>query len=94
MTKRRILIKKLKAAFKSINGICKTEDLGYSKGGIHLGDCAEGGTIDDLPACDYYSEDYNEVIYVMGVHKKLQKLVEDHGWFVECCNPGVYHVWN
>lgn len=95
MTKRSKLISLLKKEFPKINGICASEELGYSKGAIHLGDCAEGGEIDDLPACDYYDfeHDPQEKIYVLGVHKKLAEFVEKHGWYVECWNPGVYQCY-
>ena len=88
---RHIVIKKLVKAFPNIDGIKSADDWGQ-KGAIHLGDCAEGGTIDGLPACDYYAweHDPKEKTYILGVHKKLRELVESNGWFVECYDPGTY----
>ena len=62
---------------------------------VFLGNVAEGGTIDGLPACDYdaCSYDPHEISYVLGVHRKLAKVVENAGWFVECCDPGTYHAY-
>jgi len=83
------VIKELKAAFLGIDGIMAADDWG-AKGAIHLGNCAEGGEIDYLPACDYYAEDYMETTYEMGVHKKLVWFLRERGWFVECHDAGTY----
>lgn len=90
--KKSTVIKKLKAMFPEISGIKCGEDWGAGKGSIHLGDAAEGGTIDGLPACDYDAGFYDpkEKIYVMGVHKKLSEALEKFGYFVECYDPGTY----
>ena len=67
----------------------------HSKSKIFMGNVAEGGTINGLSACDYYAFDYDpeEKIYVFGVHKKLKKVIEDAGWFVECYDPGTYFAF-
>ena len=91
--KRGYMINRLIKKFPGISGIRASEELGYAKGAIHLGDCAEGGEIDGIPACDYYNEDYNESIYVMGVHRKLKEELENNGWYAECYNPGMYHAF-
>jgi hypothetical protein len=84
------VVKRIEKAFPHINGVevRRTDE-------IFLGDVAEGGEIDDFPACDYYSFDFDphEKIYIMGVHKKLKKVVEDCGWFVECGDPGTYYAY-
>lgn len=79
--------KRLSKQFPQIAGIRADGD------SIFLGDCAEGGTIDDLPACQYYNEDYREVIYIMGVHKKLIEALEKLGFYPECNNPGSYTAY-
>lgn len=86
--KRGHMINRLKKMFPEISGICVSEN-----GSIHLGDCAEGGTIDGISACDYYNEDYNETIYIMNVHKKLVAVLEEGGWYPECVNPGMWEAW-
>ena len=90
--KRGHAINKLKRLFLHIKGIKKTEDHGFSAGGIHLGDCAEGGTIDGMtPACNYYIEFYD--LYIFGVYKRLHEALEEIGWYAECQNPGEYIAW-
>ena len=91
--KRNLAIKKLEKAFPGIKGIREcTESWFPNEDAIHLGDCAEGGTINDLPACDYYAFeiDPEEKIYVMGVHKELRELVKQCGYAVECYDPGTW----
>ena len=86
-------INKLKKAFPKISGIHDASEwsANYDKNSvIHLGDCAEGGEIDGLLACNYYTEDYEETVYIMGVHKKLVKLLNDNGFYAECYDPGTY----
>ena len=86
MTKQKLEsnVNKLKKMFPDINGI--EVEYGIC---IHLGDAAEGGTIDEIPAADYYAEDYKEIIYVMGVNKKLNEGLEKLGMYAEWENAGV-----
>lgn len=90
-TSKATLIAKLQKEFPNIKGICDGKDRGWGDC-IHLGDAAEGGTIDDMPACNYYGFDLDpqETIWVMGVHKKLRDFIEARGWFIECNDPGTY----
>lgn len=94
MMEKETLIKKLQKTFPGIEGIHDGDDWG-NPGSIHLGDCAEGGQIDGDNACDYNSWecDPNEETWIMGVHKKLKKVVEDAGWWVECYDPGTYFAY-
>jgi len=78
----------LRRTFPQIQGI-KMED----EDKIFLGNAAEGGEINGLPACDYYNEDYEETVYVMGVHRKLHTLLDTLGWFVEPHDPGTYYAY-
>lgn len=81
------LVELLTKTFPDIHGIKVVDE-----DKIFLGDSAEGGEIDGIPACDYYSEFYN--IYPMsGVHRELQKVLEDNGWYAEPFDPGTYHAY-
>lgn len=82
-------IKELQKTFPLINGIKPASEWNLPDA-IFLGDVAEGGEIDDLPACDYYNEDFKEKIYIMGVHKKLRAKLKDLGFYPECIDPGTY----
>lgn len=73
----------LRRKFPDIRGIKSS-----SADCIFLGNCAEGGTINGMDACNYYVDDYSEEIYVMGVHKELNKTLDKYGWYVEWCDPG------
>ena len=86
------VIKALEKQFPDIHGICDGEEWGAGEGSVHLGDCAEGGEIDGMPACDYYAaaEDPDEVFYVMGVHRKLRDAVEKLGYWIECWDAGTF----
>lgn len=80
----------LEEAFPNIEGIRPGSELGYADESIFLGDCAEGGKIDEKPACNYYVKDYKEETYVLGVHKKLVSALDELGYFCECHDPGTY----
>jgi len=83
------LIRHLQKRFPDIHGIKDAEGWG-EPGAIHLGNCAEGGEIDGLPACDCYSEDWEEKTYVFGVHRKLRDFISKRGWEVQCHDAGTY----
>jgi len=89
------MISKLKKAFPDITGIKDAAEWSgdYEPGQvIHLGDAAEGGLIDDLPACDYnaWEHDPQERIYRAGVLLPLADMLEAGGWWVDCHDPGTY----
>lgn len=89
------IIEALKEEFPGISGICDASEWSgkYEPGEvIHLGDAAEGGEIDGLPACDYdaYFHDPQEEVYILGVHKALAAFLEQYGYFVECYDAGTY----
>lgn len=48
------------------------------------------GDIDGLPAFDYYAEDPQEVVYQMGIHKKLVQWAEERGLCWEPYDSGTY----
>ena len=87
--KKSTLIKKLIEKFPDIHGIMDGEDWGAS--GIHLGDAAEGGTVDGLPAADYYNE-FNASVYDhefgLNVHIKLAEFLDKYGYFTEWYDAG------
>lgn len=62
----------------------------HEGGAIHLGDCAEGGLIDGVMACNYDADDPQEKIYTLGVHNDLRKALGRIGFFAECYDPGTY----
>lgn len=91
------IILDLKKEFPNINGIKDMSEWNTAwehrkNEAIFLGNCAEGGLIDDILACDYYSfeEDPEEEVYEMGVHVKLVKFLKERGFYVECYDPGTY----
>lgn len=84
-------IKQLEKAFPKISGIKPLDEWdGRTKGAIFLGDVAEGGEIDGIPACDYYAEDPHERVYVMHVHRKLRDKLQELGFYPECYDPGTW----
>ena len=92
MTRIDTAVKRLQKAFPNITGIRPGSELGYGDDCIFLGDCAEGGTIDGYGACYYnaWSDDPNEEIWVLGVHKDLREKLDQLGFFPECHDPGTY----
>ncbi len=48
---------------------------------------------DGFPAFDYYAEDYREVRYVLGVHKEMVALLEEHGYYAEFHDAGTVMLW-
>ena len=53
----------------------------------------EGSEHDDLEIFNYWSMDYEEKVYVMGVLKEVRKVVEDAGWWIECHDAGTYFIF-
>lgn len=85
------VVKKLQKLFPEINGI--KDGAEWSRpGAVHLGDCAEGGTINGVSACDYnaWEHDPQEKIYVLGIHRELEAALNELGWYAECHDPGTY----
>jgi len=70
-----------------------TEEFNGSKGGIWSS--AENGdeAKDGFNLFNYYSEDYNEVRYHIGVHKEIYNLLEKNGWYAEWNDPGTIMFW-
>lgn len=48
---------------------------------------------DGLPLFEYYAEDAREVTYILGVHREIYNLLEEHGWFAEWHDPGTIMFW-
>jgi len=70
------VIRKLKSAFPKIKGIRPDGE------NIHLGNAAEGGTIDGAPAADWWTE------FGYQVHPKLTKLLTKLGYAIEWYDSG------
>jgi len=85
--KRHHAINRLRKMFPDIHGIKSADDWGC-KGAIHLGDIAEGGEINGLPAADIYASDPEEEVYIMGIHYRLRAALTDMGWFSEWHDSG------
>lgn len=77
------VVAKIKKAFPEIKGIHKQ----FDGKRIFLGNAAEGGTIDGMPAADYYAE------YGYSVHKKLTKLLSGLGYGIEWYDPGTIYAY-
>lgn len=96
MEKVSTIIKEMKKEFPGISGVmdmCLWDTKYEEDEAIHLGDAAEGGGIDGMPACDYYNEDCLEDTYIMGVHKKLRAFLEKKDFSIECYDPGTYYAY-
>ncbi len=76
--------RQLKEAFPGIEGIEAREDSsGHDT--IHLGDAAEGGTIEGLPAADYWGEFRGSGQWI---NPKLEKFLERHSYWIEWYDAG------
>jgi hypothetical protein len=91
-TKQERLIEALKAKFPGIKGI---KPMGEWSGdetstSVHLGNAAEGGTIGEHPACNYYGWEWDptEQIWQMGIQHELNEVLEEHGYFAEWYDAG------
>ena len=85
------IVKKIEELFPDISGVEV-----QSENKIFLGNVAEGGMIDNMPACEYNSCacDPDERIWIMDVHIKLNEFIDNAGWFVECHDPGTYYAYH
>jgi len=81
-------VRKLSKLFPHIHGIKDGAEWG-KPGAIHLGDAAEGGTINDLPAAKYYDEfGLCKLGYEFGVHPDLVKALDECGFHAEWFDGG------
>jgi hypothetical protein len=76
---------KLQKMFPKISGIREGEGWGAGKGTIHLGDAAEGGQIDNMPAADYYN---GHMMWRDSVNDILNDALEDMGYYYEWWDAG------
>jgi hypothetical protein len=65
-----------------------TEEFDGTKGGIWSSGESGVEATDGKPLFQYYNEDYDEVIYVLGIHKEIGTILEDNGWFPEWHDAG------
>ena len=84
------MIIKIETTFPSIRGVRDGEEWGAPPQSIHLGNVAEGGEIDGLPAADIYASDWDPkgIHYQLGIHVKLEALLNKHGWHTEWYDGG------
>ena len=99
-------IKTLQQKFPDIHGIKHARDYGWDRDAIHLGDCAEGGEINGLPACSLQGDDMfvglldgfdmpsGSNTYIDGVHKKLYNELEKLGYYVEPYDAGTWFAYS
>ena len=91
-------VKVLQKKFPAISGIKAGEEWGGSDydRAIFLGNAAEGGEIEGIPAAEYYAYptmDPQEKIWEGGIHRELIKALEDIGYFAEWNDPGTIFAW-
>lgn len=67
-----------------------SEEFDGTKGLIWTGEGSHIGDEFETPMFNYY--DRREVIYSMGVHKKLNEFVNKHGWYCEFYDPGTVFI--
>ena len=82
------VVKKLSRKFPKIDGIKVLSDWDNdptSVVGLFLGDAAEGGEIDGLPAADYYITDPD---WEFGVNPRLTKELDKLGYYAEWHDAG------
>jgi len=76
-------VKKLQDRFPLIEGICR---LPNNRGGIHLGNSAEGGEITDGEyGADYFGEGRGDYPWI---HPDLEKAVNKLGYIIEWQDAG------
>lgn len=82
------IIKKLQRKFPDISGMRVLSDWSGNPNdvnSIHLGDAAEGGEIDGLPAADYYISNPK---WNFGVNPKLDRALKKLGYYSEWYDAG------
>ena len=92
MTKAEKTAQKLQKMLPNISGITICGYWNGDEKAIHLGDAGEGGTVTvdgiELAAANYWSEDYKEEYYQLGVSHQLVAALEDEGYFAEWHDGG------
>ena len=85
--KKETLVKRLQKRFPDIRGIKEATYWNKTfKGGIHLGNAAEGGMVGDDVAADYYGcGTFSSEFFV---NPELNTFLEKSGWFAEYYDPG------
>jgi len=70
-----------------------TEDFDGAKGGIWSSGESGITAKDDFNLFDYYSQDYRQKRYVLGVHKEIATLLANNGWYAEWYDAGTIMFW-
>lgn len=86
------LMAKLQKAYPTMF-LRTTEEFNGSEGGIWTS--GESGLCDKkgMELFNYYSEDYREVSYVLGVRKHLYEFLERNGWYCEWYDAGTIMIY-
>ena len=89
---RESLMAKLQKAYPNML-LRTTEEFNGSEGGIWTS--GESGIRDKkgMELFNYYSEDYKEVNYVLGVRKHLHEFLERNGWYCEWYDAGTIMIY-
>ena len=83
----------LQKQFPEIKGIKDGKEWDCAEA-IHLGNAAEGGTINGMPAADMNAPTvFEECGYEYGVHQKLAEALDDLGYFPEFYDAGTLLAW-
>lgn len=90
MTRLEQKIEKLKRQFPGIHGIKPAGEKEAKPAWIHLGDVAEGGQIDELPAADYYGEFRGGYPWI---NPKLEAAIKAIGYHIEWYDPGTLRAY-
>lgn len=93
MTTRSKLIKILEKAFPGME--CRlSEDFNGSKGAIWTGEDAPH--IDGMPMFNHYAFeiDPKETTWIMGIHRKLNDILDKHNWHAEWHDGGTVFLYN
>ena len=84
-------IKKLKAQFPTLD-VVPSEEFDGTEGGLWFKNSTEvesGG----YPLFNYYTEDHQEKVYVMGIHRRLGAVLEEAGMFGEPHDSETLMAW-
>lgn len=70
-----------------------TEEFDGSNGGIWTSGEGEILAKDNFPLFNYFNEVFKEIRYVLGVHREMVDLLDEHGWFAEFHDAGTVILW-
>lgn len=71
----------------------KYPDAWFKPSGNNQIKTGEGAQIDEYPLFDYYTQDWKETTYVMGVYKPFNEFIEQNGWWAEAEDAGTLIIY-